>query len=51
MSVIIAVLSSERLRVAGRESIAVAIEQTARYLFLLGMVGTAATGWIAYSRW
>jgi branched-chain amino acid transport system substrate-binding protein len=48
---IIAVLSSERLRVAGRESIAVAIEQTARYLFLLGMVGTAATGWIAYSRW
>jgi ABC-type branched-subunit amino acid transport system substrate-binding protein len=48
---IIAVLAAERFRVAGRSSMAVAVEQTGRYLFMLGMVGTAAIGWIAYSQW
>jgi branched-chain amino acid transport system substrate-binding protein len=48
---IIAVLAAERFRVAGRPSMAVAVEQSGRYLFLLGMLGTAAAGWIAYSQW
>jgi branched-chain amino acid transport system substrate-binding protein len=48
---IIAVLTAERLRVAGHSSMAVGVDQAGRYLFLLGMVGTAATGWIAYSQW
>jgi branched-chain amino acid transport system substrate-binding protein len=48
---IIAVLTAERLRVAGHTSMAVGVDQAGRYLFLLGMVGTAVVGWIAYSQW
>jgi branched-chain amino acid transport system substrate-binding protein len=47
---IVAVLAAERFRVAGRPSMAVAVEQSGRYLFLLGMVGTALAGWIVYLR-
>src|SRR5262249_8297451 len=48
---IIAVLTAERLRVAAHPSMAVGVDKAGRYLFLLGMVGTAAIGWIAYSQW
>jgi branched-chain amino acid transport system substrate-binding protein len=48
---IIAVLTVERLRVAGHPSMAVGVDKAGRYLFLIGMVGTAAIGWIAYSQW
>jgi branched-chain amino acid transport system substrate-binding protein len=48
---ILAVLAAERLRVAGRPSTAVAIEQSGRTLFILGFIGTIAAAWVAYSRW
>jgi ABC-type branched-subunit amino acid transport system substrate-binding protein len=47
---IVAVLGAERLRVAGRTSMAIGVERTGRYLFLLGGVGTAVLAWLAYSR-
>jgi ABC-type branched-subunit amino acid transport system substrate-binding protein len=47
---IVAVLAAERLRSAGRQPMALAVEQSARYLFLLGFAGTAVAAWFAYSR-
>lgn len=47
---IVAVLAAERLRVAGRQVAAVAIERAGRYLFVLGFVGTGAAAWFATSR-
>jgi hypothetical protein len=47
---IVAVLAAERLRSAGRQPMALAVEQSARYLFLLGFAGTAIAAWFAYSR-
>jgi len=48
---IVAVLIAERLRVAGHPETAVTVEQSARYAFLLGLVGTVLAGTIAYARW
>ena len=48
---IVAVLAAERLRVSGRPSTAVAVEQSARYLFILGFLGTIAAAWFAVSQW
>jgi branched-chain amino acid transport system substrate-binding protein len=48
---IVAVLGAERLRVVGRQTMAVAVEQSGRYLFLLGVVGTVGAAWLAYWRW
>jgi ABC-type branched-subunit amino acid transport system substrate-binding protein len=44
---IVAVLGAERLRVAKRPSLAVAVEQSGRYIFLLGLIGAIAAGWFA----
>jgi branched-chain amino acid transport system substrate-binding protein len=48
---IISVLTAERFRTAGRTSMALVVEEIGRYMFLLGVVGTAAIGWMAYSQW
>lgn len=47
---IVAVLLAERLRVAGRQPAAIAVERTGRWLFVLGIAGTVLAGWIAYPR-
>jgi branched-chain amino acid transport system substrate-binding protein len=48
---ILAVLMAERYRASGRQSAAVVVERTGRYVFLLGMVATVGAAWLAYSRW
>jgi branched-chain amino acid transport system substrate-binding protein len=47
---IVAVLAAERLRVAGRSTSALAVEQTSRGLFVIAFLGTAALGWYALSQ-
>jgi branched-chain amino acid transport system substrate-binding protein len=47
---IVAVLIAERLRVAGRPEMALTVEQSARYAFVLGLIGTVLAGTIAYAR-
>jgi ABC-type branched-subunit amino acid transport system substrate-binding protein len=48
---IVAVLAAERMRATGRGTVAQTIEQSARYLFLLGLLGTSGVAWLAYLRW
>ena len=48
---IVAVLLAERLRMAGRQQTAVAVERSGRYVFLLGLVGTVAAGVVCYLQW
>jgi hypothetical protein len=48
---IVAVLIAERFRAAGRQPMAVAVERSGRYLFLLGLAGTVAAGTLAYAQW
>jgi ABC-type branched-subunit amino acid transport system substrate-binding protein len=48
---IVSVLAGERLRVAGRQPQAVLVEQSARYLYLLGLVVVAGAAWLTYVRW
>jgi len=45
---IIAVLGAERLRAAGRQPWASAVERGGRYLFVMTCVSTALAAWIAY---
>jgi hypothetical protein len=47
---IVVVLAAERIRVAGRASTALAVEQAGRILFAIGFLGTAALGWYALSQ-
>jgi branched-chain amino acid transport system substrate-binding protein len=48
---IVAVLAAERLRVAGSQPVAFAVERWARHAFLLGLAGTVVAGMIVYARW
>jgi len=48
---IVAVLAAERFRVAGRQPMAVAVERSGRYLFLIGFSAIIAVSWLAYARW
>jgi ABC-type branched-subunit amino acid transport system substrate-binding protein len=47
---IVAVLVAERLRVAGRAPMALTVEQSGRWLFLVGLAGTVLAGWLAFAR-
>ena len=47
---IVAVLIAERLRVAGHPQMALTVEQSARYAFVLGLIGTVPAGTFAYAR-
>jgi len=47
---IVAVLGAERLRAAGRTPVAVVIERTGRYLFVIVCMSTALAAWIAFGR-
>jgi len=48
---IVAVLAAERFRATQRGTTAMVIEQSARYLFLFALVGTAGAAWLAYAYW
>jgi hypothetical protein len=48
---IVAVLGAERLHVAKRPAAAIAVEQSGRYVFLLGLIGAVAAGWFAIWQW
>jgi ABC-type branched-subunit amino acid transport system substrate-binding protein len=48
---IVAVLVAERFRSAGRQPMAAAVERSGRYLFAVGLVGTAGAGWLLASQW
>lgn len=48
---IVAVLMAERLRAANNGALAIRMEQGARFLFLMGFLGTAVAGWVAYTSW
>jgi branched-chain amino acid transport system substrate-binding protein len=45
---IVAVLLAERLRVAGRQGLAVTVDRSARYVFMLGLAATILAGTIAF---
>jgi hypothetical protein len=47
---IVSVLAAERLRIAGRQPAAFAVERSGRYLFVLTFVATAIGAWIAFGR-
>ena len=47
---IVAVLIAERLRVAGHPQMALTVEQSARYAFVLGLIDTVLAGTFAYAR-
>jgi hypothetical protein len=47
---IVAVLSAERLRVAGHQPAAVLVERSGRYLFVTVCAGTALAAWLAFGR-
>jgi branched-chain amino acid transport system substrate-binding protein len=48
---IVAVMVADRLRVAGRQPLAVTVERSGRYAFVLGLAGTVMASIIAYARW
>jgi branched-chain amino acid transport system substrate-binding protein len=48
---IVAVLLSERLRVAGRQQMAGVVDRSGRYVFVLGLIGTVLAGFICYTQW
>lgn len=45
---IMAVLGAERLRAAGRQPMALAIERSGRYLFVITCICTGLAAWVAY---
>jgi ABC-type branched-subunit amino acid transport system substrate-binding protein len=47
---IVAVLAAERLRAASRPSLATIVDESGRFLFLLGILGTIGAGWFAVSQ-
>jgi len=48
---IVAVLAAERLRGAGRQSMAITVERSGRNLFAAGFLAMLAAGWLVYTRW
>ncbi|MGD0430987.1 MAG: hypothetical protein ABSA58_07835 [Acetobacteraceae bacterium] len=48
---IVSVLAAERLRGAGRQSMAITVERSGRNLFAAGFVAMLAAGWLVYTRW
>lgn len=48
---IVAVMVADRLRRAGRQPMAAAVERSGRYAFMLGLAGTVLASVVAYARW
>jgi branched-chain amino acid transport system substrate-binding protein len=48
---IVVVLSAERLRAVGRQSTAMVVDQSGRYIYLFVLVGTVVAAWLMASRW
>jgi branched-chain amino acid transport system substrate-binding protein len=48
---IVSVLAAERCRTTGRQTTALTVEKSGRYLFVLGFAATAAAAWLAISQW